>query len=174
MGWFMRLLGASALVGFMLAAFAQADEEKVPLDKLPKAVVDAVKARFPGAELVSAEKETEKGKTVYEVVIKAKGQKIEVTTTPEGELVEIEKQIAAKDLPPAVTKALEGKYPKAKYEIIEEVIKVEKKSEKLAYYEVLLTTADKKKFEVSVAPDGKIVKEESKDKESKEKKDSKK
>ena len=165
--WFM-LLVVGGLLGLFTAV--QAQEEKVALDKLPKAVVDSVKKRFPDAKMVSAEKETEKGKTVYEVAIKNKDQSIEVTLTPEGEIVEIEKQISAKDLPEKVVKALEGKYPKAKYEMIEEVIKVEKGSEKLAYYEVLLTTADKKKFEVSVAPDGKIVKEEDKSKSKEEKK----
>src|SRR5205085_11412445 len=43
------------------------EEEKVPLDKLPKAVTEAVKKKFPRAELVSAEKEKQDGKTVYEV-----------------------------------------------------------------------------------------------------------
>ena len=65
----------------------------------------------------------------------------------------------------AVTKAVEAKYPKATLQKAEEVIKVEKKQEKLAYYEVLLVTAEKKKLEVSVAPDGKIVKAEDKSKE---------
>jgi hypothetical protein len=35
--------------------------------------------------------------------------------------------------------------------------------EKLAYYEVLLVTADKKRLEVQVAADGKIVNVEKKD-----------
>jgi len=163
-----RLIGGVAAVAVSLMVVltaVRADEEKVPLDKLPKAVVDAVKARFPDAKLVSAEKETEDGKTVYEVAITNKDQKIEVTLTPEGEITEIEKVIAAKDLPEKVSKALEAKYPKADYKMIEEVIKVEKKQEKLAYYEVLLVTADKKKLEVSVTPDGKITKEEDKSKE---------
>ena len=40
-----------------------ADEEKIPLDKLPKAVVEAVKKRFPKAEMKEASKEIEDGKT---------------------------------------------------------------------------------------------------------------
>jgi len=142
----------------------RADEEKVPLDKLPKVVVDAVKKRFPEAELVSAEKETEAGKTVFEVVIKDKGQSIEVTTTPEGVITEIEKKIEAKDLPKTVTGALEGKYPKATYKMIEEVIKVKDGKETLEYYEVLLVTAENKKLEVSVTSEGKFTKEEDKSK----------
>ena len=52
--------------------------------------------------------------------------------------------------------------PKAKYTIIEEVIKVENKKEKLAYYEVLLVTAEMQALEVQLATDGKILKEEKK------------
>src|SRR5260221_1073112 len=96
-----------AMIGVLLASStARADEEKVPLDKLPKAVVDAVKAKFPDAKLVSAEKELEDGKPVYEVAIKDKDQNIEVTVTPEGKIILIEKEIAAKDLPKAVAEAM--------------------------------------------------------------------
>ena len=35
---------------------ARADEEKIALDKLPKAVLEAAKARFPKANLVRDEK----------------------------------------------------------------------------------------------------------------------
>ncbi len=158
-GWWIAVVVVGLLV---CVGTVQGDEEKVALDELPKAVVEAVKAKFPKAKLVSAEKETEEGKTVYEVAIKNQGQSIDVTLTPDGKIVEIEKQIAAKDLPKAVANALEAKFPKATYQMIEEVIKVKDAKEKLEYYEVLLVTAEKKRFEVSVAPDGKITKTEAK------------
>jgi hypothetical protein len=59
-------------------------------------------------------------------------------------------------------RALEGKYPRATYKIVEEIVKVEKNQEKLAYYEVLLVTAGKDTLEVLVTPEGRIVKEEKK------------
>jgi hypothetical protein len=159
-------LTAVAVLGFVGGFSAlRADEEKVPLDKVPRAVLEAVKKRFPEAEVTGAEKETDNGKTVYEIGIKDKGQSIEVTLTPEGTLTEIEKQIAAKDLPKAVAEGLESKYPKATFKTIEEVIMVREGKEKLEYYEVLLVTAEKKKLEVTVTPDGKINKEEDKSKE---------
>jgi uncharacterized cupredoxin-like copper-binding protein len=161
----MWCLAVAAVMSFFgLSACVRADEEKVALDKLPKAVVEAVKKRFPKAEMQSAEKETEDGKTVYEVAIKDKELTIEVTLTEEGTIIEIEKQIEAKDLPKAVSEALEKKYPKATYKTIEEVIKVKDGKENLEYYEVLLVTADKKKLEVSVTAEGKISKEEDKSK----------
>jgi uncharacterized membrane protein YkoI len=140
------------------------DEDNVPLDKVPKAVLDAVKARFPDAELKEASKETENGKTTYELGIVNKKDKIDVELTPEGDLVDIEKEIDVKDLPQAVSKALEEKYPKAEYGEVEEVTTVEKKTEKLAFYEIQLKTTDKKRYEVQVDPDGKILNEEKKEK----------
>jgi hypothetical protein len=161
-----RWLRAGVVLGFSLfLAPLQGAEKKVPLDKVPKAVLDAVKTRFPDAKLRAAEKETEKGKTVYEIAITENNQKIEVTLTPKGKITEIEKHIAAKDLPRAVTTALEAKYPNATYRTIEQVYKVQKGKEKLAYYEVLLVTTAKKKLEVSVKAEGKIIKEEDKSKE---------
>ena len=162
------LNGSVVFVGlalFVLAAVAVADEEKVALDKVPKAVLDGVKARFPDATLVSAEKEKEGDKTTYEIAIKNKDQKIEVTLTPDGKIVEMENEIAAKDMPKVVMKALETKYPQATYKLVEEVIKVKDGEEKLEYYEVLLVTAEKKKLEVLVSPKGKITKVEDKSKE---------
>jgi len=146
----------------ILVAVARGGEEKVPADKVPKPVMEAVKARFQGAKVTGAGRETEEGKPVYEVTIKHKGQQIDVTLTPEGAILAIEKEITAKELPRAVRKALRGKYPKAMYKIVEEIIKVQKKEEKLAYYELLLVTADKQALEVQVTAEGKIVNEEKK------------
>jgi uncharacterized membrane protein YkoI len=156
---------SAAVVVSVLVGMARADEEKVPLDKLPKAVSAAVKKRFPAAEVVSASKETEDGKTVFEVAIKDKGQKMDVSLTPEGTITEIEKTIAETDLPKATAAALKDKYPGATYQTVEAIIHVKDGKEALDYYEVLLTTADKKKWEVCVTAAGEIKKTEDKSKE---------
>jgi uncharacterized membrane protein YkoI len=162
-----KLIAVLAVVVLFVPAFRAEDEkeEKVPLDKLPKAVVEAVKAKFKGATLVSAEKEKEDGKTVYEVNLKHKGHTIEVTVTPEGKIVSVEKTIAAKDLPEAVAAALKKNYPKATIKKVEEL----SKDDKVTGYEVLLVTAGKKTVEVVIDPSGKITKTEKK--EEKDKKD---
>ncbi len=97
----MRKLFTVGMVGLAFvieAASSRADEAKVELDKLPKPVVDAVKKKFPQAELNSASSEKEDGKLVYEVNIKDGKATIEVTVTPEGKIVSIEKEITVKDL----------------------------------------------------------------------------
>jgi uncharacterized membrane protein YkoI len=147
----------------ILVAVVCGDEEKVALAKVPKPVMKAVRTRFQDAKVIGTGKETENDKLVYEVTIKHKGRKIDVTLTPEGGILLIEKEIAAKELPKAAAKALVDKYPKAMYKIVEQIFKVENKQEKLAYYEVLLTTADKKALEVQVTAEGKVLNEETKD-----------
>ena len=158
----------------MAVAGVRADEEKVPLDKLPKAVSDAVTKRFPKGELVEAAKETskdgDKEKVEYEVTVKDGGKKIDVMLTPDGKVTLIEKEIAAKDLPKAVTDAIDTKYPKAIFKTVEEVIKVTDGKEALDFYEVLLLTAEKKTFEVKLTPAGKITETEEKPEEKKDKK----
>src|SRR5947209_14828784 len=152
----MRKLVTLAVLGMMAASagWARADEEKVALDKVPAAVRATVKKRFPKAEVLDASKETEDGKTMYEVTVKDAGHKIDVTMGTDGKLVSIERQIDQSDLPKKVSAAVTAKYPDAKYEIVEQVIKVENGKEKLAYYEVLLSGVGKNKVELEIAADG--------------------
>jgi hypothetical protein len=147
---------AVCLVGLVTASWA--DDEKIAIDKLPEAVKKAVLDRFPKAELKSAEKENEDGKTVYDVAIKYKDANYEVAVTPEGVITGFEKEIAVKDVPKAVAAAIEEKYPKSTLKMVEEVYKIKGKDEKLEYYEIALETSDKKKASADVAPDGKIIK----------------
>ena len=157
-------LVASAVLCVLAGAMARADEEKVALDKVPKAVIDAVKAKFEGAELKSASTEKEGDKLIYEITLKHQGHSIDVSLTADGKIVSIEKTIDRKDLPKPVAEALDSKYPKATIKLVEEVTEGDKVN-----YEVLLVTADKKEVEVVFDPSGKVVKEEKKEK--KEKKD---
>src|SRR5207302_340764 len=112
--------------------------EEVALDKLPKAVVDSLKARFPGCEITKALSETEDNKLVYEVSLKHKGANYDIIVTPEGKINIVEKAIDAKDLPKPVTDALNKKYPKAKINLAEEL---SDGTGKITSYEVHITTA---------------------------------
>jgi Peptidase propeptide and YPEB domain len=151
---------AASLVLLAVVATAAEKDKKISLDKAPKAVQDAIKARFPDGEVTSVEKETEDGKVVYDVELKLKGRKYEMDILEDGTVIEIEKEIAAKDLPEAVSKALDAKYPKSTIKEVMEVYKVKDKDEKLTEYEVTLETADKEAKEVKVSLDGKSIKEE--------------
>ena len=146
---------ALALAVLLTAAAARADEEPIPLDKLPAAVTKAVKAKFPGATLKEAAKEVEDGVTTYEVSLDDKGTAVDVVLKPDGEVVVVETAIAASDLPEPVARAVKAKYPEAK---IKKAERLEEKGE--TTYEVLLETAPGKSTEVVLAKDGKILKTE--------------
>jgi hypothetical protein len=144
-------------------------EEKLDLDKVPKAVMDAVKKKFPDCKVTGASKEKDGDKTVIEVAFTFKDHKYEVECTEDGKFIAIDKQLDAKELPKEILKTLEEKYPKAKYDMIEEVTK----DDKIAEYEVELTTADGKKVEVILDTKGKVTKEEKKEEKKPEPKDKK-
>ncbi len=147
----------------VVSGVARSDESKVPLTEVPKAGLESVKAMFPGAEIIGAAKETEDGKTSYEVSLKQKGLNVDVTIGTDGKIQLIEKEIAAKDLPAAVRRALEAKYPKATHKIIEEVDSMKDGKPVLDFYETLLITANKETLEVQITPDGTFKSEEKKD-----------
>jgi len=156
-------VGVIALAAIVLsAAVALADdkEEKIPPDKLPAKILEAIKGRFPKAEITSAEKEKEDGKIVYDIELKSDGKKYEMDILEDGTIIEIEKEVAVNKLPDGAAKTIEEKYPKSKILEVMEVNKVEGKKETPQHYEVTIETADKKKKEVILALDGKSVKEE--------------
>jgi uncharacterized membrane protein YkoI len=152
----MRTMASAVVVLVAVAAAGRADEEKVPLDKLPKAVAAAVQKRFPKVPVKDAAKEKDGDKVVYEVSLTKDGKNIDVTLTEAGAITLIEQQIGFADLPKAVAEAFEAKYPNAKYEIVETVTKVADGKETLEYYEAKLVAGDKKTWEVEVLPDGTI------------------
>lgn len=150
-----RFVAVPVFAGILAAVpAAMANEEKVPLDKVPPAVTRAVKARFPGATLKQAEKEVDDGKTIYEINLEHAGSKIDVSLQEDGTIVSIEKEIAAAALPKPVSDALGVKYPKGTIKKAEDVTEDGKH-----LFEVILNVGDKQR-EVVLDPSGKIVEDE--------------
>jgi Putative beta-lactamase-inhibitor-like, PepSY-like len=151
-------VAAAVLAGLVLVAPAvRAQDKPKDLDKIPKAVMDALKAKFPKAEIHKWTKETEAGVVVYDIEFKQEGRKCEADIKEDGTFVNIEREIAAKDLPKVVAEAVEKKYPKSTLKEVMEITVPKGNEEKLDGYEVVIETADKKSVELTVAPDGKIV-----------------
>jgi hypothetical protein len=148
-------------VAFVVIGTSAADEVKVPLDKLPRAVKKAYEKHFPGAEFKNASTEKEDGKIVYEVTFTFKKSNIDATFDGEGTLLGTEKEIATSNLPKAITEALEAKFPKATLKKAEEIAKGDGK---LAAYEVVVVTSANETIEVKLDPAGKITAEEKKGK----------
>ena len=150
------------LVGFAMASVAKAQEAEIPLDQVPKGVMDSAKAKFPGAKIREAAKETEEGKTVFELSMTHDGNKMDVTFEENGTLVLVETEVDENEVPAAVVRAAKGKYPGAKINLVESVKKGPNVKKEADYYEIHLTTADKRSAEVEVDSKGKILKTEEK------------
>lgn len=167
---FLWCLAAMAVFGLTFASSVKADEQKVPLEKLPKAVTDAVMKMFPKAELVKATQDKEDDEIEYEVTVKLNGKKIDVTVEANGKIESLEKEVDLKDLPKAVRETLEKMYPKAVHKSAEAVFEVEDGKEELEYYEVQLKTADDKEIEAKIKANGTIVKDDEADEKEKDEK----
>jgi uncharacterized membrane protein YkoI len=144
------------------------EEAKV---ELPSAAAEAIKAAFPNAKVEEVELEKECGLDVYEVELKLEDEsEVEVEIAPDGTIVEIETEIAMKDVPVPAAEVIQAADADAK---IEEVQKIEiraeiKKAEddkpaqlvkldkaKIVYEAEL--KKDDKEGEITVAADGKVV-----------------
>jgi uncharacterized membrane protein YkoI len=155
------VMGPAAALGLLvLATGARAQEQEIPLNQVPKAVIDSAKNLFPGATHREAAKETEDGKTVYEVAMTHEGHKMDVTFQPDGTLVLIETEVPENELPAPVLKAVKDKYPGSKVSLAESVKKGPRLKREVDYYEFHLKTADDKSVEVEVDSQGKILKSE--------------
>jgi hypothetical protein len=134
----------------------RAKEERVEIRDVPPAVMKAVKHRFPDATVTGAGKEEGDDKQmVFEVQLKQKSAKIDVTVSPDGAIREIEEQVKQDDLPKPVQQVLAETYPTGRWTSAEKVILVKDGKEVLDCYEVKVR-ANKKTTEVKIALDGKI------------------
>jgi hypothetical protein len=141
--------GLAALTGLsVLAVTALAAEEKISPKKLPAAVRKAVKKKFPEAKYRGAAKEVADGKTTYEVELTVEGRAVDAIMSPEGKILEVEREVPVAKLPAAVKKALAAKYPGAKIEKAETLTKGE---DGPLHYEIVIKT------EVVLTPKGKVV-----------------
>jgi Putative beta-lactamase-inhibitor-like, PepSY-like len=151
------LLGSFAAYLVLGTGPVRAQEEAVPPDKIPKAVMDALVAKFPKAKIDKCTKAKEGDDVVYDIEFKQEERKCEADIKENGTYVNYEVAIAEKDLPKAVREAIDKKYPKATLKEIMEEKEVKGAEEKLSAYEVVLVTAEKKDVEVRVSPEGKIL-----------------
>jgi hypothetical protein len=157
--WLASALFTAAVAGLLLAqpAARAQGKDQLGLDKIPKKVMDALKTRFPKAEIHKWTEEKEGDVVVYDIEFKQESRKYEADIKEDGTIDNWEREIAAKDLPKAVEKAVETKYPKSTLKEIMAVTAVKDGKDALEGFEIVLETADKKEVEVTVAPDGKIL-----------------
>jgi Putative beta-lactamase-inhibitor-like, PepSY-like len=151
-----RIITCLALFASLLPA-AWAQDEQIGIDKLPPKAAATLKARFPAATVTSLTKTIENRQVVYDIEMTQGGRKHEMDVTEEGVIVNFENEIAVKDLPPAVMRAVQAKYPKCTFKEAMEVLVIKDQKDVLDEYEVLIVTANKKEVELAVSPDGKRI-----------------
>jgi len=144
------------------AQAAPAQKAAEPAAQLPKAIADAFKKSYPNAVIKNAAKETEGGKTVWEVESTDNGLARDLVYNPDGTVVDIEEEVPAASLPPAVTTALKAKFPKATITKAEKLFKG-----KVMTYEMTITGAGDVKA-AEFTPEGKFVAPPKAEKEEKE------
>jgi hypothetical protein len=130
-----------------------AAEESIPLAAVPPEAVAVLHDRFPGVTVWTAAVRPRGRSSVYAVEVRYEGRTLEVTLTRGGTILRVEEAMPPEELPAAVAKALQAKYPGAAYERAARVTKGRKRS-----YEALLVTPDNRAVEVAVTPKGKITK----------------
>ena len=138
-------------IGFALisvAAYAYACKKQA----LPEAIMAKFNELADGGVVTKTEIEKEDGSITYEATIKNKQEVVEIKLDAAGNVIEIEKELSAADLPQAILSALQSSYPDAEIEEAEHVTQG-----KLTFYEIELETSDDKEFEVKIKSDGIII-----------------
>ena len=110
----MRFMAVAGFLGVLgLASAARAQEEKIPLHRVPKAVLSSAKAKFPGTEIKLATKETEDGEPVFALGMKHRRHNVDATFKVDGTVVLVETDIPGKEVPKVVLEAIQQSYPGA-------------------------------------------------------------
>lgn len=152
-----RVFLALLLFVFVGASETIAQEKAITHDQIPKAVMDALHARFPKASIDKCTREREFFTVVYDIEFNQEGRKFEADIKENGTYINYEKAIEAIALPKVVSDAIARKYPNSVMKEIMEETEIKGKTEKLSAYEVVLKTSDGREAEVRVSPSGKIL-----------------
>jgi uncharacterized membrane protein YkoI len=155
MGMLSRFL-VGGLAMLLVAGVAQeAAAQKVDLDKVPAKVLDAAKAKYPKAKILSAEIGDVDGTKVYELLVKQGKKEWEVCFTPDGKFFSSEEQVS--ELPAKVKEAFDKKFPNAKVTKIDKETTGEGAKAKIVYEIFVERGSDV--FEIQYGSEGNFIAE---------------
>ena len=137
----------------MLAAFGTFAISAIEISKLPAAVQKTVQDETKNATDVKVSKETEGGKTLYEVESKVKGKGRDLMVSAQGAVLSIEEEMALADIPGPARTAIEKLAMGGAIGKVEAVTKGS-----VVTYEAVITKKGMKKTEVMVNGDGSVAK----------------
>ncbi|MEW6127606.1 MAG: PepSY domain-containing protein [Acidobacteriota bacterium] len=137
-----------------LSVLTQADEKRVKMKNLPKAVQQTIAEQSKGATVIELSQEKEHGQIFYEVGMKIDGHHKDVLIDANGAVVEIEEEVALDSLPSAVKSEIEKQAGRGKIVMVESITK----NGQLVAYEAHIKSG-KKSQEFKVDTNGQIIKE---------------
>lgn len=148
--------GVSALIVIAVCAVPSiAAEKKIAKSQVPAAVIKTAEQQSKGATVLGYTRDTEDGQLEYEVQMTTGGHTKDVTIAPDGQLLEIEEQVALASLPANVQAALRQKAGKGTITKVESLIK----HGVLVAYEAQVLNAGRHS-EVQVGPGGETLQHE--------------
>ena len=137
------------VIGLATGSVAVAQEKKIKREQLPPAVEKTVARESQGATINGFATEIEDGKRLYEVELTVDGHSKDISMDKDGNIVEVEAEVAMDSLPAAVQ---EGLRKAAGSGTIGKIESLTKKG-KLVAYEAHVKTGTKGS-EVQVGPNG--------------------
>jgi hypothetical protein len=144
-----KLLLASLAIGLAMWSTAQGQERKIKRSELPPAVEKTVAAESAGATIQGFSTEVEGGKRLYEVELKVDGHGKDILMDGQGNVVEIEEEVALDSLPAAVREGLTKAAGRGTISRVESLTK----RGKLVAYEAVVKFGARRR-EVQVGPNG--------------------
>ena len=101
-----KLVTAALAAGLFASSAIHAEEKRIRREDLPPAVEKTVAEQSKGATIKGFSKEVEHGKTYYEAELTVNGHGRDISMAENGNIVEIEEEVALNSVPPAVHEAL--------------------------------------------------------------------
>ena len=142
------------IVGTLLVlTVSLAAEKSIKMKDLPAAVQKTIQEQTKGAEVKGISKETEKGKTLYEVETVVNGKTRDMMVDASGKVTVIEQEVTLDSIPAAAKAAIEKQAAGGK------ITKVETLTQGDAVTYEAAVTKGSKKSEITVKADGTPVKE---------------
>ena len=144
--------GASLTTAAPRARQGKDEEKRVAMKDLPAAVQKTVREQSRGATIRGLARETENGKTNYEVELRVNGHNKDVLIDPSGAVVEVEEQVTLASLPAAVRTAIEQNAGGGKIVEVESITE----GNVLTSYEAHVRKAGRSR-EIKVSPEGQLI-----------------
>jgi hypothetical protein len=147
----MKTYTATLLTALLsVAAFGFAEEKTIQRSELPPAVEKALQQQLQGATIKDFTTEQEDGKVVYEAELVVQGHSKDILFDANGQVQEIEEEVAFETLPTEVKASLTTWSKGGKIAKVESLTK----RDKLVAYEAVVER-NGKRSEIQVGPKGK-------------------